>query len=215
MLRKQSGNMYNFVSHTWNPIKGACLHDCSYCYMKRFKLNPVRLDQRELKTDLGKDNFIFVGSSTDMFASDIPSEWIDDVLATCLQYDNKYLFQSKNPGRFEKFSFPEKSILGTTIETNRHYEKIMNSAPMTRDRAFAMSYYKNTMITIEPIMDFDLIEMEYLIKLANPLWVNIGADSRGCGLPEPPKYKVEMLIERINALGVKLKLKDNLKRIME
>ena len=30
--------MYEFVTHTWNPIKGKCYHDCSYCYMK--KINP-------------------------------------------------------------------------------------------------------------------------------------------------------------------------------
>src|SRR3990167_1900105 len=31
MLNKQKGNMYGFVTHTWNPIKGKCSHNCSYC----------------------------------------------------------------------------------------------------------------------------------------------------------------------------------------
>ena len=33
-LNLSNGNMYKFVNYTWNPIKGKCLHDCSYCYMK-------------------------------------------------------------------------------------------------------------------------------------------------------------------------------------
>lgn len=71
-LNTSKGNMYEFITHTWNTIKGECYHDCSYCYMKRFgKLNKVRFDAKELKTDLGTGNFIFVGSSCDMFAENI------------------------------------------------------------------------------------------------------------------------------------------------
>jgi hypothetical protein len=66
-LNTSKGNMYDFVTHTWNTVKGECYHDCSYCYMKRWgKLKPARFDQKELKTDLGSNNFIFVGSSCDM-----------------------------------------------------------------------------------------------------------------------------------------------------
>ena len=35
-LTKSRGNMYPFVTHTWNAIKGICFHDCPYCYMKKF-----------------------------------------------------------------------------------------------------------------------------------------------------------------------------------
>jgi hypothetical protein len=34
------------------------------------------------------------------------------------------------------------------------------------------------MITIEPIIDFDLEEFTELIKLASPLFIAIGADSK-------------------------------------
>ena len=52
-LRKSKGNMYSFITHTWNPVKGICYHDCSYCYMKGFKnleLKPIRLVANEFKT---------------------------------------------------------------------------------------------------------------------------------------------------------------------
>lgn len=41
-MNKQRGNMYSWVSHTWNPVKGKCPHDCNYCYMKRFPQKEMR-----------------------------------------------------------------------------------------------------------------------------------------------------------------------------
>ena len=72
--------MYPFVSHTWNVIRGKCPHECIYCYMKKFKVGELRFEEKELKTNLGKGNFIFVGSSIDMWAEQIPDEWIEKVL---------------------------------------------------------------------------------------------------------------------------------------
>ena len=96
MLHKAVGNMYDWISSTWNPIKGKCVrHDCIYCYMKRFPQKPVRLDEKTLKEDLGKNNIIFVGSSCDVFAKDIPDNWISRVLEHCAAYpENQYIFQS-------------------------------------------------------------------------------------------------------------------------
>ena len=92
-LNKQAGDMYGFVTHTWNAIKGKCMHDCCYCYMKRFPQKELWFDEKELKTDLGTGNFIFVGSSTDMFADNVPDEWIRKVLDYCRTFNNTYLFQ--------------------------------------------------------------------------------------------------------------------------
>ena len=65
-LNKSTGNMYAFVSHTYNPMKGECEHSCAYCFMRRkLLLPPLRLELKELKVNLGEGNFIFVGSSTD------------------------------------------------------------------------------------------------------------------------------------------------------
>ena len=81
-LNKSKGNMYKFITHTWNTVKGACEHDCSYCYMKRWgKLKPARFDEKELKTDFG--NFIFVGSSNDLFAKGISDEGYGSLYKSC------------------------------------------------------------------------------------------------------------------------------------
>ena len=101
MLNPSKGNMYPFVSHTWNTVKGKCPHNCSYCYMKRFgKQSDLHFDEKELKTDLGEGNFIFVGSSCDMWADAIPGLWIKATLEHCRQFQNKYLFCFKIIIRF-------------------------------------------------------------------------------------------------------------------
>ena len=83
-LNISKGNMYEFITHTWNTVKGKCIHDCSYCYMKRFKtLKDIRFDESELKTNLGTNNFIFVGSSNDLFSDNIPREWIMKTFEHC------------------------------------------------------------------------------------------------------------------------------------
>lgn len=214
MLNKQKGNMYGWVTHTWNPIKGKCPHDCSYCYMKVFPQGELRFDEKCMRDDLGSNNYIFVGSSTDMFARCIPDKWIDNVLNRCYFYDkNSYLFQSKNPNRFRDLLFPDNVILGATIETNRLNENISN-APDQDERKEVMSIlpHYNKMVSIEPIMDFDLDIFVYWIKAIKPKFVSIGADSKGHNLPEPSWDKIQTLIRELRKF-TEIKVKDNLKRL--
>lgn len=219
-LNKSKGNMYEFVTDTWNAIKGKCYHDCSYCYMKRWGgLNPVRLDEKELKTDLGSGKFIFVGSSCDMFAEEIPAEWIIKTLQHCEKHDNKYLFQTKNPKAFSDYSVNIAAIkefaLCITLETNRHYPEIMKNSPTPKDRAkeFASIPYDKKYITIEPIMDFDLKPFLEMLKMCNPIQVNIGAYTGKDKLPEPSKEKILALIDGLNKF-TKIDNKKNLKRLL-
>ncbi len=220
-LNASIGEMYSFVSHTWNTVKGKCPHDCSYCYMKQYtQSNKVRLDDDEFKTDLGSGNFIFVGSSNDMFAREIPVKWIVQTLVHCQNHNNKYLFQTKNPQRFLQFLpfdiIYEKSILCTTIESNRFYPEIMNQSPHPLERAEAMeelSKHVPCYVTIEPILDFDLEPMVEIIRRCKPRQVNIGADSKGHNLPEPSKEKVLALITELEKFTV-IERKRNLWRIL-
>jgi len=220
-LNISKGNMYDFVTHTWNTIKGKCYHDCSYCYMKRWgSLKPIRFDEKELKTDLGKDNFIFVGSSCDMFAEDIPKSWIMKTLDYCELFNNKYLFQSKNPKRFIAYILDSVIINGSifcaTIETNRFYSEMGNTIDTYQRAEYLKTIGKhiNTYITIEPIFDFDLHPFLNYLKLANPIQINIGADSGNNNLPEPPKEKILELITELEKF-TKVKLKKNLKRLIK
>jgi len=213
--------MYTWLTHTWNTVKGECPHGCTYCYMKRWgKQKPVRFDEKELKTDLGSGNFIFVGSSCDMFADDIPDEWIMETLKYCSLAYNNYLFQSKNPARIwaSRELLPVCSTICTTIETNRWMPEIMNGSPMPVYRAAYMNrihFYYDTFITIEPIMQFDLKELVELIKICHPKQVNIGFNtSYKVQLPEPSEQKTIELITELKKF-TKVKLKSNSQRIIK
>jgi hypothetical protein len=173
--------------------------------MKRFGVqNQIRFDEKELKTNLGNNNFIFVGSSNDMFADGVMGEWIYRTLNHCKSYpNNSYLFQSKNTYNFTKYfdAMPKETVLCTTIETNRVYKDFMRNSKSPQDRAAGFRSITNfkKFVTIEPIMDFDLKEMIELIKMCNPEQVNIGADSNWNNgitpsLPEPSKEKLTALI---------------------
>jgi DNA repair photolyase len=219
---KQGSNMYEFITNTWNTIKGKCFHDCSYCYCKsiakRFNAEqkPVHFDEKELKTNLGSGKFIFIGSSCDMFAENIPDEWINKTLEHCQKFDNKYLFQTKNPKRILNFKLP-KSVICTTIESDMFYSEIMANSPKPYDRAKYMKMLSDcgfeTFVTIEPIMDFNLKSMVDLIKQCNPEQVNIGADSGRNNLPEPSKSKVLQLVSELQKFTT-IHRKKNLARLL-
>jgi len=217
-MNKQKGDMYPFVTHTMNFVRGECPHDCVYCYMKGLIRNlTLRLESKEFRTDLGSGNFIFVGSSIDVFAEVIPTVWIKKVLEYCKNFNNRYLFQSKNPKRFCEFGFPKDSVLGTTIETNRDYK--LSKAPSSEERYKAMLNAKRIfnfpiMISIEPMMDFDLEFLTIWIKELKPEFVSVGADSKRHNLPEPSREKIEKLIEELRKF-TEIKIKSNLKRLYE
>jgi hypothetical protein len=188
--------------------------------MKRWgKQKPIRFDEKELNTDLGIGHTIFVGSSCDMFANDIPDRWIWKTLDHCYKYShlNGFLLQSKNPQRMSKFYEPgywDFIRICTTIETNRNYPE-MGNAPNTYMRASWLSSFNfNRYLTIEPIMDFDLNDLIDLVKLVNPVQVNIGADSGNNHLPEPSKEKLLQLIDELKKFTV-IDQKRNLTRLLK
>lgn len=223
-LNKQSGNMYGFVTHTWNPLAGKCFHECTYCstnkLRKRYPLvnkkysGVPRLEEKQMQTNLGRNNFIFVCAQNDLFANDIPAETINMVLQYCKKSDNQYLFQTKNPRRFQFFLFPVRSVLCVTIESNYAFGE--DHAPTPRARAIEFAKIKHKkMLTIEPIMDFDVDEFLDIIESINPFQVNIGADSGGNNLPEPSKEKIVQLIDGIKQLNIDVFEKKNLGRLLK
>ena len=223
-------NMYEFVK-TWNPVGGECSHQCCYCYVNSIKKRNKYIDkkysgkpqliEKELKKNLGKNKTWFVCSMIDLFAENIPDYIIITILSKCLDYDNTYFFQSKNPKRFHRFVFPENTILCTTIESNRTYHnyRSISKAPVIRDRAFYMSPFNfkgkyKKMVTIEPILDFNLPRFVKIIRFIKPDQVNIGADSKGYNLPEPNSEKVKALISELEKF-TKVYQKSNLKRLLK
>jgi len=219
-LNKQKGNMYNFITHTGNTIKGKCPHGCTYCYVSRFgPLGTPRLDLSEFRTSLPEGLFIFWGSSFDCFAYSVATSWITRSLEYLYHFNNRYFFQSKNPDRFfeyfDYFHEMKDPILCTTIESNREYPNIYKNSPSIETRASAMhelSTKFETMVTIEPILDFDLPSLVDLIAFSGCSQVNIGADSKRCSLPEPEESKIRALIYELKSF-TNVHIKPNLKRL--
>jgi hypothetical protein len=153
-----------------------------------------------------------------MFAGDVPREWICKVLEkTFTAPENRYLFQSKNPERFGDFLVTAANYcFTTTLETNRWYDCMGNREVLKTPlyRAIAISVFEKPMVTIEPILNFDLAEFLGMIKMCHPFQVNIGADSGNNHLPEPPKEKVLELIAELEKF-TKVVIKKNLGRLIK
>ena len=91
----------------------------------------------------------------------------------------------------------------------------MDESPDTFDRMVGMTKINlPKYVTIEPIMDFDVEDMLYLIRSCNPIQVNIGADSGGNKLPEPSKEKLLQLIDGLQEFTT-IEKKRNLKRLLK
>jgi len=199
--------------------------------MKRFSnLGELRLDEKELKTDLGYDRNVFVCSSCDMFHPEVPTVWISRVLEKIQNHtsqtiptigqSNRYHFQTKNPEKYLPFLhlFPFQAQLSTTIESDIGYG--ISGAPDVTLRADALANIRSrgfiTAVSIEPVFDFTIDGMLNVITRASPSTIMIGAESKGLaqGIPEPSESKLLELIGMLRAMDIRVYLKSNLKRLM-
>jgi hypothetical protein len=231
----KNSNMYQgWVTHTKSYLRGECPHHCSYCYVramvKRFAIaryeGLLRLEASELDERLGKGRIVFIEHMNDLWCDEVPEHWIVRVLDHCFLFPgNRYVFQTKNPRRLEAYAraLPKNSIVGITLETNLDFPEIMGRAPRPDERVGSFFRFGQMaaerpikrFVTIEPVLDFDLpVFTAWLIRL-RPDFVNIGADSKGHGLPEPSPAKLSAFIAGLRAAGLDIKEKSNLGRILD
>jgi hypothetical protein len=159
-----------------------------------------------------KGDVVFVCDMTDLFA--MPPEMVSQVLNHCGKYpDAEYVLQTKQPWNVEEYTaiLPPNVFIGTTIETDYGYG-------MWYKRAVAIKTLREkgykTFVTIEPVMKFSLFFCAGLVGV-RPSFINIGADSKGSGLEEPTAAEVRQLIAQLEATGIEVRQKPNLKRILE
>lgn len=225
-MRKSKGNMYSWATHTHSHLGGECPHQCSYCYVENPRFGrpekykgELRLIEKEFDVNYGSGKTIFIENCNDMFADEVPESFILQIFQHCIEWpSNTYVFQTKNPGRYFRYllEIPRGSILGCTIETNREIFDV-SKAPAPEERAQAMCALKqqgfHVFITVEPILDFDVMELVEMIEAINPDFLNIGADSKGHGLNEPSADKIKSLVESLDNIGININRKSNLERL--
>lgn len=236
-LTKTRGNMYDWVTHTHTHLRGECPHGCKYCYVQMMERGPyargyykgaLRLDEKQLAVRYGKDKIIFVDNCNDLWANGVPWPWVDSVIEHCRRFpENDYVFQSKNPERMcgSLENFPFRSTLGTTVESDIYWKEMYNDdpelmPPSPLERLDALKFIGEqgfkTFVTIEPIMRMkDPADFARCIAESKPDFVNIGADSKGKGLPEPDANQVRRLIDELKGYGIEIRNKKNLERILK
>ena len=204
--------MFDNITKTWNPVVG-CLHNCVYCWARRLaetKLKDVEryrdgfvptLVEKELSKRFYRQN-VFVSDMGDLFGDWVPEEWITKVIDAIKESpSSNFLFLTKNPGKYVKYVelYPENLVLGATIETNRDYN--VSNCPTTYERYKYMRElpFKNKVVSIEPIMDFDPEIFVQWLKDIGPVLVHVGYDNYNKHLPEPSLSKTRQLIDQLRA----------------
>jgi len=195
--------------------------------MKRKYSGELRLDEKGLRKVCGNGNGkpVFICSANDLFAEAVPSEIIRAVLERCGEYDDEYLFHTKNPVRLNAFCglLPEKSILATTIETDLD-TSLISRAPEAYVRLGALGELRlafrdgrmnarPVMVTVEPVLKFGYGFAEQLSYI-EPDVVNFGADTGNNGLVEPTPERLRSLIGEVRQFCSDVRLKPNLKRLL-
>lgn len=213
---------------TWNRSVG-CLYDCIYCkpsFQRQLKrvarhINCEACDTYEPhnhpeRTTIPSFPIVFVYGTGDIAFYD-PSQ----VRTTFEIIDHHkprmfklYYFQSKNPVCFNRYldwfkANTDKIILLTTLETNRDegYDKISKATPPSqRFRDFKNLDYPRKVVTIEPVLDFDLEEFfGWIVSLRGLEYVWFGFDSKKCGLPEPSEEKAQRFVDELQACGIEVR----------
>jgi len=212
-----ASTMYKESIEPWNPFVG-CEHGCVYCessfkrQMKRRKrqcmdcydfkphFHPERLSRSLPRTE--GDDFIFCCDMGDV--AFCKPEWMQKILARIEQLsDRTFLIQSKNPRILNDYRFPGNVFLGTTIETNRDDLYVgISKAPLPSRRFEAMLRLQHSrkIVTVEPVLDFDVEIMAKWVREIGPEVCYVGYDSKRNYLPEPELYKVEVLMKKLKEI---------------
>jgi DNA repair photolyase len=209
--------MFSIVTATWNPISG-CLYNCNYCWAKNLALTKLKTSKRyvngfkpslndsEFKAKFRKGDLIFVADMGDMFADFTPEKWIKQVLDHIRQFpEADFLFMTKNPRRYlELLPFiPNNAILGATIETNIDSiisQDKVSCAPLPSERAKAMKAldWKRKIVSVEPILQFDLEIFSKWIEDIDPFIVYVGYDNYSHKLREPTLKQTTDLLNTLS-----------------
>ena len=218
---------------TWNPFLG-CEYDCSYCepsFKKVLKwianknrcegcrdYRPHYHPERLRPQNIPSEETVFVFGQGDISFCD--PEYVRRTFGVIRRKHSKvkksYYFQSKNPRCLGQYigEYPEGTMLVTTLETNRDegYEAISKAPrPSVRFRDFYDLDYPGKVVTVEPVMDFDVEAfLGWLCSLQDQgslqyVWFGFNSNPDKVGLPEPSEEKAQEFVELVQASGIEVR----------
>lgn len=228
-MTKAKSNMYA-EAQTWSPFKG-CKFDCSYCGPS-FKRQARRQKQRcqqcadyvphchpSRLEKIPSKKIVFVAGNADI--SFCPPAFTRRIIAAIKAHLARsrapkiFFFQSKRPVYFQQFlaEFPKEVILLTTLETNRDkgYQQVSKAPPPSvRYEQFKSLAYPRKVLTVEPVLDFDVDIFARWIIALKPEYVWLGLNSKPgqVTLPEPPAEKLRKLVKALTRAGVEVRGKE-------
>ncbi|NLX23994.1 MAG: hypothetical protein GXY55_20275 [Phycisphaerae bacterium] len=220
-------NMYA-GAETWNPFKG-CGFDCVYCepsFQRQAKRQKQRCeDCYKYKPHCHEDRLAKIPSAEIIFVcgnADVafcPPDFLSKIIKRIVEQNARtphrtYFLQSKRPVCFEPFltDLPQNVILLTTLETNRDkgYEAVSKAPPPSvRYEQFKALEYGRKVVTIEPLLDFDLSTFVTWIRRIRPedVWLGFNSKPESVTLPEPTEEKAQELVNRLTDAGIAIRPK--------
>jgi hypothetical protein len=219
--------MFKSITRTWNVFTG-CRHNCKYCSARTLAIGRLKHHPRyrdgfkptfhpellDIKFQPGE--FVFVAYMGDVAFCPI-NNFADIEKKIWANPQTAFLLMSKDPRVFNLpfTKRPPNEVLGTTLETNRDYEMSLAPSPEIRAHYLALVKHPRKMVSIEPIMDFDLDPFLNMVEKIKPQIIEVGADNYHNHLPEPLADKLRHLLHHLRLICPKVVEKDGLKRLLK
>ena len=191
-----------WCDYTWNPVKGYCPNNCSYCYAHRMYDRfgwdkTIRLDEKELMAPakVKEPSRIFAGSMIDLYHPEISPSYVEELIYHTSELQrHTFITLTKFPERMAQHPFIDNWWLGTTIEHNGLEDRMI-------DFCLHTSVEQKIFISFEPLLtDMRNIYFEMVD------WIIIG------GLTPKPIHEnrwIDDIVKRADVKGIPVFIKDN------
>jgi len=138
---------------------------------------------------------VFVVDTGDLFGKWIPAEWIEKVIEVMTACDwHKYFLLTKNPKRYQEFTFPDHCWLGATVTGQKDAGKIRIMQGLNHPHKF---------LSVEPLFT------PLAAPLDNLQWIVIGAQT-GPNPRVPKAAWVDTIVQEARRVKAQIYLKENL-----